>query len=369
MSEVTQQSLVAPDDEVVDESEDDEVVVTEKYNVSSFGIDFDVEGLIRRLRKNEIFVPHFQRNYVWRHNEASQFIESLLLGLPVPGVFLAKEGDSQRLLIIDGQQRLKTLQFFYDGIFKPIEGETRKKVFELVDVQPQFKGRTYDTLPVEDRRRLDNSVIHATIIKQESPEEEVDTSLYYIFGRLNSGGRKLNPQEIRSALYHGPFADLIEELNELAPWRVIYGKKSDRLKDQELILRFLALYLNSDNYLRPMEEFINKFSARHRKGPKPFLDECKRVFLETITLAHSALGAKAFRPVRAINAAVFDSTAVGLAKRLERGPVEQPELLKNAHMQLINSPSYQSATSSATADETNVSLRLRLSIESFSKIP
>ncbi len=369
MSNGEEQPLQEVGEEIIDEAAQDTTVVPEKYAISSFGIDFDVEGLVRRLRKDEIFVPHFQRNYVWKQNEASQFVESLLLGLPVPGVFLAKEGESQRLLIIDGQQRLKTLQFFYDGFFKPTDTDIKKKVFQLLDVQPQFAGKTYDTLGDDDRRRLDNSVIHATIIKQEAPAEEEDTSLFYIFGRLNTGGRKLNAQEIRSALYHGPLDDLIERLNNLPTWRAIFGKVSERFKDQELIIRFLALYFNSGEYKRPMEDFLNKFCSRHIKGSPEFLSQCEQIFHKTIDLAHSALGARAFRPARAINVAVFDSITVGLAKRLERGPVQKPEALLEAHRKLIADPRYVDTTSRATADEASVATRLKLSIEAFSDLP
>ncbi len=108
-----------PDDNVLDDTESDTSVAVEQYAISSFGIDFDVEGLVRRLRKDDIYVPPFQRNFIWSQRESSQFIESLLLGLPVPGVFLAKDRQSQKLMIIDGQQRLKSLQYFYDGYFRP----------------------------------------------------------------------------------------------------------------------------------------------------------------------------------------------------------------------------------------------------------
>ena len=350
---------------IEDEAEQDVTVTPEKYAISSFGIDFDVEGLVRRLRKDEIFVPHFQRNYVWKQDEASQFIESLLLGLPVPGVFLARERETQRMLIIDGQQRLKTLQFFYDGFFKPSDDEKSKKVFDLQGVQKNFLGKTYKTLDEEDRRRLDNSVLHATIIKQESPEEDEDTSLFYIFGRLNAGGRKLNPQEIRSALYHGPLMDLVDELNELASWRQIFGKRNERLKDEELILRFLSLYFESDKYERPMEEFINKFCGRHKKGPPKFLDECENAFTATIGVVREAIGPRAFRPVRAINAAVFDSVMVGLARRLATGPVEDKGALRGIYESLRGNEQFVAATSRATSDESNVALRLKISTEAF----
>jgi uncharacterized protein with ParB-like and HNH nuclease domain len=101
---------------VFDETEGE--VIPFRYAITSYGADYPVDSLVQRLDRDVIFVPEFQRKFVWTLKQASRFIESLLLGLPVPGVFFAKEADSGKLLIIDGQQRLRTLQYFYNGVFK-----------------------------------------------------------------------------------------------------------------------------------------------------------------------------------------------------------------------------------------------------------
>jgi len=207
-----------------------------QYAITSYGADYPVDGLVKRMASGGIFIPPFQRGYVWSLTHASKFIESLLLGLPVPGIFLSKEEPTQRLMVIDGQQRLRTLEYFYEGIFRPTGRE-----FALQGVQPRFDGATYKRLADEDRRRLDDSILHATIVKQEQPSED-DSSIYYIFERLNTGGLLLHPQEIRAAIYHGPFNDLLKDLNADRSWRSIYGAESSRMRDQELILRFLATW-------------------------------------------------------------------------------------------------------------------------------
>ena len=131
---------------VYDETERDQSVAPVQYNITSFGADYDVEGSVNRLRREDILIPPFQRSYVWSLNEASRFIESLLLGLPVPGVFLARDQLNNKLLVIDGQQRLKSLQFFYDGYFNPQEDAKSKRTFRLSKVQKQFEGLSYATL-------------------------------------------------------------------------------------------------------------------------------------------------------------------------------------------------------------------------------
>ena len=188
--------------------EDSEENLPFKYAISSYGADYPVDSLVKRINNESIYVPSFQRGYVWKLQEASRFIESLLLGLPVPGIFLSKEKETQKLLVIDGQQRLLTLLYFYNGIFLPT-----KKEFTLINVQPQFQDVTYKSLLDEDRRRLDDSILHATIIKQDEPSED-DSSIYHVFERLNTGGTTLKPQEIRSCIYHGEFNELLHVLND-----------------------------------------------------------------------------------------------------------------------------------------------------------
>jgi len=108
--------------------------------------------------------------------KADRFIESLLLGLPVPGIFLVKEATG-RLLVLDGHQRLFTLRAFYDGVINGVE-------YRLENVQEKFIGKRYRDLDVEDRRRLDDSIIHATVVRQDVPTDD-QSSIYVIFERLN----------------------------------------------------------------------------------------------------------------------------------------------------------------------------------------
>lgn len=300
--------LEMPDPLVVDDDDSAETIEEEfypvEYSITSYGADFDVEGLVRRLNSHAIEVPTFQRGYVWRNYDASRFIESLLLGLPVPAVFLAREAD-QKLLVIDGQQRLRSLQFFYDGIFKPSE-ESIGEPFVLRRVHKHYEGKSYKTLDDRDRRKLDDSLIHAIIVKQEGPQESAPTSVFHIFERLNTGGMRLKAQEIRSAVYHGPFSNMLTELNKDQNWRALFGPVSKNMRDQELILRFLALFAESDQYERPMKEFLNKFMFRNKN-----LNESERVQMEdsfrtTVAAINEVIGVDAFKPSRSLNAAVCD---------------------------------------------------------------
>jgi len=283
-----------------------------RFNITFFGADYPVETIVQRMLRNDFFIPDFQRSYVWSQKQASRFIESLLYGLPVPGVFLYREPDTGKHLIIDGQQRLKSLQYFHSGNF----GERR---FRLLDITLPWRGRTYDELS-ETERRLNDAVIHATIFRQEEPKGD-DQSIYYVFERINTGGTRLSGQEIRTCIYHGPFVGLLRGLNKDGTWRGVYGPISRRMKDQELILRFFSFYFRKDEYARPMAKFLNTSMDKWRWINEDDAQTFHSLFAGTIEAAHLLLGDRPFRPERALNAAVFDSVMVGLATRLTKGPV------------------------------------------------
>ena len=351
----------------IDDADTDDTVVPEKYDITSFGADYDVEGLVRRLQRGDIFIPSFQRNYVWNQNLASRFIESLLLGLPIPGIFMAREVESNKLIVIDGQQRLRTLQFFYEGFFKPKQDDNVKKVFKLQKVQSQFEGCTYSSLEERDRITLNDSIIHATIIKQISPEDD-DTSLYHIFERLNSGGISLGPQEMRTAVYHGDLIDLVKGLNGDSNWRSIFGQENLRLKDQEFVLRFLALYFHGDQYKKPIAEFLTVFAKKYQQATPSFLMEAEQIFTQTIKVIHQSLGGKAFRPDRALNAALFDAVMVGLAHRISKRPATDFKAIKYAYDGLLLNKDFVALISQSTSDDSNVKRRIQIATSAFAGV-
>jgi hypothetical protein len=343
-------------------AEDAEEVIPFKYSITSYGADFPVDGLVKRLANGSIVIPSFQRAYVWSLRDASRFVESLLLGLPVPSIFLSREAGSQQMLVIDGQQRLQTLRYFYDGLWP-----TTHKEFGLKGVQVKFEGATYKGLADEDRRRLDDSIIHAIIVKQDEPSDD-ESSIYYIFERLNTSGVSLTAQEIRTVLFHGPLGELLRELNEFGPWRNIYGAVNKFMRDQELILRFLALYFDSANYSRPMKEFLNQYMGKNRNLRFQDGTTIRSVFTKTVTVAHEALGDRAFKPARAINAAVFDAVMVGMARRLESGPINDVKDLKARYGELLKNNDFLAVSERATADEESVSRRLYLATNAFATV-
>jgi hypothetical protein len=357
------------DEEPVDDLDEALEVIPYVYSITAYGADYPIDSLVKRIESGDIVVPRFsweqdqgseivgfQREYVWPRTKADRFIESLLLGLPVPGIFLVKE-PSGRLLVLDGHQRLYSLHAYYEGLIHGVE-------YRLDGVQKRFQGKRYRDLDVEDRRRLDDSIIHATVIRQDEPTED-QSSVYMIFERLNTGGVNLQPQEIRVALYHGELVRVLQMLNDDPSWRALYGKKSRRLKDFEMILRFFAFFYHSAAYRRPMKDFLNRYMASNRDLQRQKEEELKRVFLDTISILNEVIGPRVFRPVRAVNAAVIDSVMTGLARRLAKGPISNKKQLTERYDALLKNKDYRNAVETGTSQESNVETRLRLATEAF----
>lgn len=342
-------------DEIEDaaEKENDSIY----FSVASYGADYSVDVIISRLKKQQIKVPEFQRKYVWDIKKASRFIESLILGLPVPGIFLSRDNKSaNQMLIVDGQQRLLSLQRFYSGRFND-------KVFKLTCVCDELDGLTYDELSADDQGRLDDAIIHATIIKQEIPEND-DSSIYMVFERLNTGGMTLHPQEIRACIYYGEFNRVLNELITTPSWRSLFNKESARMKEQELILRFFALFYGYTTYKKGLKTFLNDFMSKNRNLERYPEGELKRLFVNSIDLLVAAKGKDLFRKGNAINAALFDSIMIGTARRLSSSNMTKEECSK-IYDALICDSTYLDYTITSTADEKHLIGRIEKAIKAF----
>ena len=303
-----------------------------------------------RWQRGEIQIPLFQRGWVWNHTQASQLIESFLLGLPVPGIFLYRETSSHKLLVIDGQQRLRAAWGYFEGQLPSVSD------FYLRDVDPRWEGKRYKNLAEPDRIRLRDAVLRCIIVEQTIPDDI--SSVYHIFERLNTGGTHLNPQEVRNSAAHGPFNNLITELNRNQDWRLIFGRSipDTRMRDVELIVRFFALLEDSEQYAKPMKTFLNDFMKKHQDetSEQPYRDN----FNKTAARVVAALGPRPFHVRRGLNAAVFDSVMIAFA-RSEKTPSD----FNSRWDHLLDNPSYNDATRSSTTDVNTVKRRIDIAKE------
>jgi uncharacterized protein with ParB-like and HNH nuclease domain len=353
---------VSPQVEVEDSVSEDSEQIPYVYSITSYGADMMVDGIVKRITDNSIITPPFQRGFVWDIEKSSRFIESLLLGLPVPGIFLSRHPKTSQLMVIDGQQRLKTLYYYFKGYFI-----NESHPFKLKGLTSDYNNLAYSELSPEDKRRLDDSIIHATIVKQDEPTED-NSSIYLIFERLNTGGMFLTPQEIRACIYHGKFNELLKSLNENRDWRAIFGKASSRMRDQELILRFFALYYNLENYSPTMKEFLNKYMSHNLDLDKINGDELATLFNKIIELVFTSLGKTAFKPRGNLNAAVFDSVMVALTKRIQKRPIKNITNILTKYNELISNKAFMAFVDAATADAENVKGRIEIASKKFEEV-
>jgi hypothetical protein len=386
----TEEAAVAAEeelDEVVDESlEDDEGLFhMQESALTYFGADFDVRGLVQRLNDEDIIIPRFdpdesegaslagfQRRRVWTKPRMEKFIESLLLGWPVPSIFMVLDPD-QRYLVLDGQQRLTALQSFYH------EHYPDGKEFRLASVATHLQGSTYGTLGPESKRRLNNTFIQATVIEPKG--DDGPESVYRLFDRLNSGGMSLTAQEIRVALFLGPVIQWLRELNADDNWRKLYGEHSPRLKDHELILRALAMeqvltkiegqWQDDDVrlgvYKPPMSDCLNSFLTTNRDLKRIDTKALTTAFAESCKLLFQAADRSGLRFNNRINAAHVDAVLSSLMWLQLNEELPKKSSVAEGIRKLRHDEKYVEYVTQSTSHRENVLGRLKLALATLRK--
>ncbi|MDD2580875.1 MAG: DUF262 domain-containing protein [Desulfuromonadaceae bacterium] len=367
MSEIDQltDNVDVPKEELDDFYSDDDL-----FKISSWGADLSFRELISRYDENELVKPELQRNYVWDKSEASRFIDSILLGLPVPSIFLAKT-PSEKLLIIDGYQRLMTVRDFVKGVFSK-----DKSVFKLSrteKIHSRWRGKAFVELEEDEQRKIKNTTIHAIIFMQQHPVDG-DTSLFQVFERINSSGRTLLPQEIRNCIYQGPINSLLFELNANKKWRLLWGndQQDERMRDLEYILRFFALSDESiiSSEVAPAQISLKKYLNQYMdsKNKIVFIQALRERFLNSIDYAYEHFGVGAFhnispseesKLVAKFSPTVFDSVLIAIDIAQRKGGINQlKDGLEGRRLGKLKDSTFQKLLSQETMRVPNIRKRV-----------
>lgn len=291
-----------------------------------------IPNFVKALEKPDYMQirPFYQRRERWNRQRQSRLIESFIMNIPVPPLFLY-EREFNKYEVMDGQQRITSLQSFYAGEYK-LSG---------LDIWKELNGRTYSTLPSQVRNGLDRRSISYIVVLRESTPDEEDAVLLRqtVFARLNTGGVHLEHQEIRNCLFQGPFNDLLIELSREDNFRDAFGlprytqdedepnaaiKQETMYKkmgDAEVVLRFFALR-HVDHYTRGMHGFLDLYMARARSFNAQDIGFLHTLFFDTIDLAHQIYGDLLFRPYNAekgewqsrAQRAFYDAVMVSLSR-------------------------------------------------------
>ncbi|WP_421260790.1 DUF262 domain-containing protein [Aeromonas jandaei] len=357
-------------DQSADE-QDDYYSDDDLFKISSWGADLSFRELISRYDENELVKPELQRHYVWDKTEASRFIDSVLLGLPVPSVFLAKTKD-EKLLIIDGYQRIMTIRDYVKGIFS--KDSSVFKLSRSPKIHERWRGKAFLELTEDERRKIRNTTIHAIIFMQQHPTIG-DTSLYQVFERINSSGRTLLPQEIRNCIYQGPINSLLFELNKNQSWRHLWGdnKEDERMRDLEFILRFFAL---SDSKIQtdtdaPTRISLKKYLNQYMESvnDEKFIASLRTKFTRAVEFAHEHFGVSVFHnispkdPTKLVpnfNPTLFDAVMISIDQAFVTGAISQAAgNLESNRVRVLLNEEYQKLLSQETMRTHNIRARVQ----------
>ena len=328
-------------DDVEDPLSDDEDFIAEKYAHGEGRIVIETNreklpGFVKALSRESYMDlrPFYQRRSRWTRDKQSLLIESFIMNIPVPPVFLY-ERDYNSYEVMDGQQRITALRDFYENRFS-LRG---------LSVWPELNGKKYHSLPNSIRAALDRRSISSVVVLKESTADEDDADFLreIVFERLNTGGTDLSPQEIRNALYQSDFNKMLTDLSRWDMFRLIWGipfyaedeAESNpklarnplyaKMEDIEIVLRFFALR-HVDRYRRGMRGFLDTYMRRASKFRSEDLQILWHLFRDTMSLAYELYGAITFKPFNPKvgnwaakpHKALYDSVMVGLSRQLER---------------------------------------------------
>ncbi len=347
------------DDEVdnglVVEKEDPDSEITHPFNpekISIRTVPLLVGQLVSRIEHEEIDLqPDFQRlQGIWDIKDRSRLIESLLLRIPIP-VFYVAADESEHWAVVDGVQRMSTINDFVCGRFE----------LKRLEYLTALDGLIHEELPRPMQRRINETQLIVNVIEPGTPQEV----MFNVFLRINTGGRTLNRQEIRHALHSGPVRSYLQELAESAEFLEATGSSipTKRMRDRECVLRYLAFTINPpdqysanslDNFLGNTMQSINAMSPGKRA-------KLTADFKKAMSAAHDIFGNNAFRKPpgesghrRAISMALFETWGVQLAnrshKQLSELTEKRDELAAWMSMLIDDDVEFNRSISYSTAD-------------------
>ena len=391
----TPQEHLPEHDQYAADADDDSDIYDDSYPIEHYELvsspnDFNTKTLIDFIDSGVVIIPGFQRNYVWDNKRASRLIESLIVGLPIPQIFLYEQARN-KFLVIDGQQRLMTIYYFVKERFPKREkrAELRvraageSKIHEtyldnddyfsdfLLNLPGNIPGRPsrlhrrrYSSLEDGYQTAFDLRTIRNIIVRQIQPKG--DDAIYEIFNRLNSGGVNLTPQEVRRCMYESKFYEMLYETNTRELWRDLVGAHIPdiHMKDVEILLRGFAMLISRKTYRPSMVKFLNKFSEEAKSFDQNQLNRLETL-LESFLHSCSDLPKTAFQNTQGrFSPMIFESVFVASCaepyaeNRTISGKIDAESLSA-----LKADSEFRRATQSKTSAPENVQTRLSRAID------
>lgn len=298
----------------VQEAADAEIQIVElSKRIDFYLTEYSVELLADKMQRGEFVVPSYQRAYTWEEDRKSRFIESMIIGLPIPFLFFW-EMPNGKLEIVDGSQRLRSLEEF-------VTGDLRLGELESLTMLSGFK---FSELPESRRRKIKNRSIRGIVLNEHADEQ----ARFDMFERINTGSKIANKAEVRRGALAGPFMNLVKDLAELplftslAP---VSKKEAAEREREELVTRFFAYSDGLDGYKdRPSEFFFKYTKAMNAKvADQPdLIEKYQQRFVLTMSLVQQVFpyGFRRNAKGTATPRARFEAIAIGSNLALELNP-------------------------------------------------
>ena len=289
--------------------------------------------------------PEYQREYVYDNVKASKLVESILLDIPIPSIYLSEEDDGS-YSTVDGQQRITSLVRFTKNDFS----------LTKLEILTDLNGLKFKNLPKVYQRKFKTSTLQAICITKESKDCK-----YEIFARLNQGAVSLNPQELRNCVYRGPFNDLLDELAIHPLTRELFGVKNKRKLYQQTILRFFAIR-NLDTYKSSMLKHLNLFMSTHQNAKPEQINVFRELYLNTMSAIKYVLGRDAFTlggNDSKMLVTVFDSIVVPFSNYSKHDLIQNADYIRHNISRIKTTNTlYISSSASSTTARKNIMYRI-----------
>ena len=341
------------------EKQNDLEIPHEVRNLTTQAYDKSVSDIVRMIAEKDLVLdPDYQRNFVWDNKKSSKLIESIILNVPIPVIYVSEEKDST-WSVIDGLQRLNSLKRFFDGKYK-LSG---------LEILYELNKCDYKSLPSKASKMLKNGLLRVVMLTADSN----DDIKYDIFMRLNTGSVHLNEQELRNCLYRGKLNTFLQEEARKPEWLKMLGLDSPhkRMSDRELLLRFLALSANWDRtkrevtgYRGNMKSYLNAFMKKYQND-QSILNDFKMRCEETIEKVYELYGENAFRRVNEdgsvtpINRAVMDALMISaIPYTKEELAMKKDEIRERLLSELNKNKDFRLSTLTSTSDTKVLNFRI-----------
>jgi len=290
-----------------------------RKTVSFDSYDITVRQLLDMVAEGSIDIaPEYQRHFIWGTDRQSALIESLLLGIPVPSLFMATNSDAT-WEVIDGLQRLTTMVNFIgdDKTIQRVNPECSRLRLESLEKLDEMNGLTFGELPKSVQLHLQTRPVRITVLNDKTDK----VVRFDLFERLNTGGVVLHQQEIRNCVYIGKFNDMIKELAANPDFRAVVKttERSERTGNfEELVLKFFAYFQDREKFTHSVKDFLNEYMDRKTKR---FDDEnhLKRLFEQTFRVLAEFLPQGIVRGSR-VNVTplvLYEAISIGVADLIE----------------------------------------------------